>query len=174
MPKYPSPNRCQRLQSASASQLSVRISDILMIRNIKIVPIEMFHLIFTLPGKLWSALGIPSDFYDRDTTLFQPLNFPIHDFNWFFHEVSLNCTSSKGMTSDSLDKHFLRFDTWKLLWQFEFISYRTNSSEDLKGSDVAWIEFTTFAKTYHPFQGETFNKTRSPTYNSKGFLLLSA
>ncbi|KAL4590678.1 hypothetical protein LXL04_003618 [Taraxacum kok-saghyz] len=46
-----------------------------------------FHLILALPGKLWSALGAPSNLHDRDSTLLQPFDFPIHDLNWFFHEV---------------------------------------------------------------------------------------
>ncbi|KAL4567552.1 hypothetical protein LXL04_023139 [Taraxacum kok-saghyz] len=45
------------------------------------------HLVLALPGKLWSALSAPSNLHDRDSTLFQPFDFPIHDLNWFFHEV---------------------------------------------------------------------------------------
>ncbi|KAL4557443.1 hypothetical protein LXL04_035620 [Taraxacum kok-saghyz] len=45
------------------------------------------HLILALPGKLWSTLGAPSNFHDRDSTLLQTFDFPIHDLNWFLHEV---------------------------------------------------------------------------------------
>ncbi|KAL4567760.1 hypothetical protein LXL04_023353 [Taraxacum kok-saghyz] len=41
----------------------------------------------TRTGKLWSALGTPSDFHDGDSALLQPFDFPIHDLNWFLHEV---------------------------------------------------------------------------------------
>ena len=49
----------------------------------------LFHLVLALPGELWSALGVPSNFHDRDSTLFQPFDFPIHDLNWFLHKVEL-------------------------------------------------------------------------------------
>ncbi|KAL4573182.1 hypothetical protein LXL04_019979 [Taraxacum kok-saghyz] len=43
--------------------------------------------IFALPGKLWSALGTPSNFHNGDSTSFQPLDFSVHDLNWFLHEI---------------------------------------------------------------------------------------
>ncbi|KAL4573799.1 hypothetical protein LXL04_020616 [Taraxacum kok-saghyz] len=51
------------------------------------VRVLLFHLILALPGKLWSVLSAPSNLHDRDSTLFQPFDFLIHDLNWFFHEV---------------------------------------------------------------------------------------
>ncbi|KAL4554924.1 hypothetical protein LXL04_037533 [Taraxacum kok-saghyz] len=49
--------------------------------------ILLFHLIFALPGKLWSALGTPSNFHNRDSTLFQPFDLPVHDLHRFFHKI---------------------------------------------------------------------------------------
>ena len=45
------------------------------------------HLVLALPGKLWSALGTPSNFYDRDSALLKPFDFPIYDLDWFLHKV---------------------------------------------------------------------------------------
>ncbi|KAL4561829.1 hypothetical protein LXL04_034009 [Taraxacum kok-saghyz] len=38
-------------------------------------------------GKLWSTLSAPPNFHDREPTLFQPFDLPIHDLHRFFHEV---------------------------------------------------------------------------------------
>ncbi|GJZ95744.1 hypothetical protein Tco_0668078 [Tanacetum coccineum] len=41
-------------------------------------------------GKFWTSPRIPSYFNDRDATLIQLLDLPIHDFNWLFNEVDLS------------------------------------------------------------------------------------
>ncbi|KAL4565399.1 hypothetical protein LXL04_029493 [Taraxacum kok-saghyz] len=38
-------------------------------------------------SKLRSVFGTPSNFDNRDSTLFQPFDFPIHDLDRFFHKV---------------------------------------------------------------------------------------
>ncbi|KAL4561744.1 hypothetical protein LXL04_033918 [Taraxacum kok-saghyz] len=37
--------------------------------------------------KLWSTLGAPPDFHDRDPALFEPFDLPIHDLHRVFHKV---------------------------------------------------------------------------------------
>ena len=46
-----------------------------------------FHLILMLLSEFRSSLGVPSNLYDRDTTLLRLLDLTIHDLYRFFHEV---------------------------------------------------------------------------------------
>ncbi|KAL4574130.1 hypothetical protein LXL04_020955 [Taraxacum kok-saghyz] len=38
-------------------------------------------------GKLWSTLGAPSNLHYGNSALFQSFDFPVHDLNWFLHEI---------------------------------------------------------------------------------------
>ncbi|KAL4583277.1 hypothetical protein LXL04_007847 [Taraxacum kok-saghyz] len=51
--------------------------------------IFQLHLVLTLPGELWAAPGVPSNFHNRDATLFKLLDLLIHDFHGFLHEVEV-------------------------------------------------------------------------------------
>nr|GEV49004.1 integrator complex subunit 11 [Tanacetum cinerariifolium] len=45
------------------------------------------HLVFTLPRKLRTSLGVPMYFDDQDTTLLQTFDLTVHDLDRFFDEV---------------------------------------------------------------------------------------
>ncbi|GJV17038.1 hypothetical protein Tco_1362361 [Tanacetum coccineum] len=45
------------------------------------------NLIFVFPREFYSSFRVPSYFDYRDTTLFQLLDFLIHNFYWFFHKI---------------------------------------------------------------------------------------
>nr|GEW07567.1 putative reverse transcriptase domain-containing protein [Tanacetum cinerariifolium] len=49
----------------------------------------LFKLIFTLPCKLKTSLGVPSDLDYQNTALLQPFNFTVHNLNWFLDKVEL-------------------------------------------------------------------------------------
>nr|GEU48884.1 hypothetical protein [Tanacetum cinerariifolium] len=45
------------------------------------------ELVFTFPSEFRTSLGIPSNLDDRNTTLFQMFDFPVHNFHRFIDEV---------------------------------------------------------------------------------------
>ena len=94
---------------------------------------------------------------------------------------SSTCISSKGITNVSSDKHFLRFEIWKTLWTPLSSSGRLSRYATgpilfriSNGPRYHGLSLPRLPKRTTPFQGETFRRTLSPTWNSKGLRRWSA
>ena len=76
----------------------------------------------------------------------------------------------KGIIRVLPDRHFFRFRdaehrvyVAELYWQLQPTNLWTNPSKNLEQPDVSWVQFSRFLKRIIPFQGDSFNNTRSPT-----------
>ncbi|MFS7915690.1 hypothetical protein Hanom_Chr02g00168191 [Helianthus anomalus] len=49
--------------------------------------ILLLHLVFAFPGELWATTGVPTNSYKRYSSVFEELNIPVRDFNWFLDEL---------------------------------------------------------------------------------------
>ena len=98
--------------------------------------------------------------------------------------VNRSCSStwisSSGITSVSCDNHFFRFETWNTLWTPSSsarglsryagpICFRISNGPIYRG-----FSLPLFPKRITSFHGDTFRRTLSPNWNSKGFRRLSA
>ena len=75
------------------------------------------HLVFSFPSKLRTSSRIPANFHDRNSTCFSCLTSRSIISAGSSMKLSLSSIwiSSKGMTDDSSERHFLRFETWNVL-----------------------------------------------------------
>ncbi|GJW54331.1 hypothetical protein Tco_0098416 [Tanacetum coccineum] len=93
------------------------------------------NLIFAFPCKFWSSFRVPSYFDYKNTTLFQLLDFLIHNLHWFFYKVEFVIKSKLFYWND---KGFV-------------ICHWANPFKDFEWSNVPGVKLSSFSESDDTF-----------------------